>query len=112
MEEEENQEGMQEAQEEGIPRSSAAEKDDDRIEKVKCWHQTLERPPGLTDTEYILFMKYVTGFFLDSKRLWRKDSHGAHQLFIPKDRRIMVLRELHDNIGHRCFYATCAIPTQ
>jgi hypothetical protein len=79
---------MWEVQEEGIPRSSAAEKDDDRIEKVKCWHQTLERPPGLTDAEYILFMKYATGFFLDGKRLWRKDSHGAHQLLIPKDRRI------------------------
>jgi hypothetical protein len=53
--------------------------------------------------EYILFMKYATGVFLDSERLWRKDSHGVHQLFIPKDRRIMVLRELHNNIGHRHF---------
>jgi hypothetical protein len=62
----------------------------------------------------------TVGFFLcqcsqgnpkqrDGKRLWWKYSHGVHQLFIPKNRRIMVLRELHDNIGHRCFYVMCTI---
>ena len=112
LEEIENEQAMEEAQEEGIPRSNMAEKEDERVEKVKRWHQTLERPQGFTDAEYISFMKYATGFFLDGDRLWRKDSHGAHQLFIPKERRIMVLRELHDNIGHRRFYATRAILTQ
>ena len=49
-----------EAQEEGIPRSNMAEKEDERVEKVNHWHQTLERPQGFTDMEYILFMKYKT----------------------------------------------------
>jgi len=35
-----------------------------------------------------------------------KDSHGAHQLVIPKERRIAVLEGVHDNLGHRRFYAT------
>ena len=112
LEEVENEQAMGEAQEEGIPRSNMAEKEDERVEKVKHWHQTLGRSQGFTDAEYILFMKYVTSFFLDGDRLWRKDSHGVHQLFIPKDRRIMVLRELHNNIEHRCFYVMCAILTQ
>jgi len=28
-----------------------------------------------------------------------KDSHGAHQLVIPKERRIAVLEGVHDNLG-------------
>ena len=112
VEEIENEQAMGEAQEEGIPWSNMVEKEDKRVEKVKHWHQTLERPQGFMDTEYILFMKYATRFFLASDRLWKKDSHGAHQLFISKDRRIMVLRELHDNIGHRHFYAMPSILTQ
>jgi Integrase zinc binding domain len=112
LDEVENEQAMEEIQEEGISRSTAVEKEDDRIEKVKCWHQTLERPQGFSDMEYVSFMTYVMGFFLDGDRLWRKDSHGTHQLFIPKERRIMVLKELHDNVGHRHFYTTCAVLTQ
>ena len=55
---------------------------DERVDKVKCWHQTLERPQGFTDAKYISLMKYATRFFLDGDRLWRKDSHGVHQLRI------------------------------
>jgi hypothetical protein len=36
----------------------------------------------------------------------------AHQLVISMERRIAVLEGVHDNLGHRRFYATHAILTQ
>ena len=47
-------------------------------------------------------------FFPDQDRLWKKDSHGEHKLVLQPDRRLKVLRQVHDNIGHKRFYATRA----
>ena len=55
------------------------------IEMVKGWHKTLGRPEGLTDAEYVAFIKFAMGFVVDKERLWRKHSQGFHQLVLPKE---------------------------
>ena len=65
---------------------------------VKEWQKMLGRPEGLSDAEYAAFIKFAMGFVLDKERLWQKHSQGFHQLVLPKDRRLQVLREVHDNI--------------
>lgn len=76
------------AQYETVPRSEAAITTDLKIYHVRNWLKTLERPIGLTDTEYKMFMHYCTEFFLtgDDDRLWRKDSKGTHKIVIPQER--------------------------
>ena len=74
-----------------IPRNEKDEKEEVRLEMVNEWHKTLERPEGLSDTEYMAFIKFAMGFILDKERLWRKHSQGFHQLVLPKDRRLQVL---------------------
>ena len=95
-----------------IPRNDKDEREEVRLEMVKEWHMTLGRPGGLSDAEYAAFVKFAMGFVLDKERLWRKNSQGNHQLVLPKDRRLQVLREIHDNIGHKRFYSTHEIITQ
>jgi Integrase zinc binding domain len=95
-----------------VPRSEKAEKDDRRIEEVRKWHKNLRRLENLSDSQYQAFMPYALKFFLDGNRLWKKDSHGEHKLVVLKERRLNVLKGVHDNIGHKRFYATCEILTQ
>jgi Integrase zinc binding domain len=103
---------MKEIMYEDIPRSEKDIKDDKKMEEVKEWHWTLQRPEEFSDSGYASFVRYATEFFLDRDRLWRKDSHGAHKLVIPKERRLGILRAVHDNIGHKRFYATRKTLTQ
>ena len=84
-----------------VPRDKKAEKEDQRLDWVREWHRTLQKPEIFSNSEYESFMHYTMGFVLDKWRLWRKHSQGAHQLVIPRERRLNILREVHDNIGHK-----------
>jgi hypothetical protein len=95
-----------------VPRSEKVEKEDERLRMVEIWHRNLERPEGLSDTEYAAFVRYTMGFSLGEKKLWRKNAQGVHQLVIPKEHCLHILREVHDRIGHKRFYPTREIITQ
>ena len=55
---------------------------------VKEWHKMLGRPEGLSDAEYMAFIKFAMGFVVDKGRLWWKHSQAFHQIVLPKDRRL------------------------
>jgi hypothetical protein len=92
-----------------VPRSEAARKTDERLEKVQAWLNTLERPAAMTDTEYKTFMRYCTEFFVAKNRLWRKDPTGQHKIVIPPERRIFLLVTAHNDVGHHGVFATNAL---
>lgn len=94
-----------------VPRSEAVVSADLRLRQVRHWLRTLERPEGLSDTEYKTFMRYCTEFFLagEDDRLWRKDPKGAHKIVIPQERRIFLISAAHNDVGHHGFYATNAL---
>ena len=91
-----------------IPRSASAKSDDKKIILVRKWHNDLQRPSNMSDTEYTTFLRYCLEFFVDSENLWRKDSHGAHKIVVIPNCRMEVMRGCHDDIGHKGFYATRA----
>ena len=62
----------------------------------------------MSDSKYSTFLHFTTGFFKDSKHLWRRHPQGVHQLVIWQSRRLAILRSVHDNIGHKWFYVTQA----
>jgi hypothetical protein len=84
-----------------IPRSENAKSDDLKLLAIRKWHLDWKRPIGMKDKEYATFLRYATEFFPDHDRLWRKDSHGEHKLVLHPERRLAVLRQVHDNIGHK-----------
>ena len=91
-----------------VPRSDAAKADDKRIELVRKWHADLQRPSHMSNAEYATFMRYCVEFFLDAHNLWRKDSQGAHKIVVSINRRFEIMREMHDDVGHKGFHATRA----
>src|SRR5438309_4893952 len=95
-----------------VPRTEAARKTDDRVVKVREWHESLRRPDGFSDAEYESFVKYCVEFFVAQEKLWKKDYKGEHKLVIPQKRRMFILTMAHDDTGHRGFYATHALISQ
>jgi hypothetical protein len=91
---------------EDIPRSDNAKRDDARLLRVRQWLSDLVRPSKMSNDEYSTFLRYCTEFFLDSGKLWRKDSHGAHKIVAIPDTRIDIIRSAHDDIGHKMVFAT------
>ncbi|KAG6808853.1 hypothetical protein H0H93_016410 [Arthromyces matolae] len=91
-----------------VPRTEAAIAGDDRVEQVRKFLDDLKRPAEMTDADYKKFIKYATNFFLDADHLYRRDASGAHKLVDRQSSRIGILRALHDDLGHKGIYATCA----
>ena len=92
-----------------VPRSNKAQELDARLPDVQKFLETLVRPKHAAgDKEFDAFYKYAMQFGMIGGRLWRKDPQGAHKLVIQPERRLHILRECHDKIGHRGIHATIA----
>ncbi len=93
-----------------VPRGEKAKAEDERLVLVKDFLGDLQRPPTLNDKQYHTFVRYCFRFFWKDGKLWRKDPlRGEHKLVMEQDRRLDVLRECHDALGHKGFYATRAL---
>ena len=97
-----------------VPRTASLKTLDSRLQHVRNWLKSLDRPPDLTDAEFKTFMRYSMEFFLSGREdyLWRKDPKGQHKIVIPPDRRLALLSSAHDDMGHHGFYATNALLTE
>lgn len=94
----------------GVPRGEKAIAEDERLGLVKGFLGDLQRPPMLNDKQYQTFVRYCMRFFWKDEKLWRKDPlRGEHKLVMEKERRLDVLRECHDALGHKGFFATRAL---
>ena len=94
-----------------VPRSEQAQSADERILRVKIWHETLDRPNHMDDQEYETFLRYCTEFFVSAGRLWRKDRKSEHKLVVAQDRRLFILTIAHNDTGHHGYFATNALIT-
>ena len=64
----------------------------------------LEDPDKISrpnDKEFKRFIQSATKFFVNKNQLWRKDHHGRHKLVIPNNRRLDLIRQAHDELGHK-----------
>src|SRR6201746_704748 len=82
-----------------IPRSDPAASLDTRIDTVRTFLATEIPPQDLSEAEFKSFVAYATTFFLLNDKLWRRDSHGRHQLVVPSERQSQLMKEAHDELG-------------
>lgn len=93
--------------EEEIPRTKAAVKQDEDLEKIAKFLEDLKRPPKMTDQDYERFARRVLWYFVDAEgRLWRRDINNRHKLVVPKEKRMSILRQVHDSLGHKAYFVT------
>ncbi|KAF7777764.1 hypothetical protein Agabi119p4_3836 [Agaricus bisporus var. burnettii] len=92
-------------------RTASAREQDARLPKIKDW---LERKPKNSVAEKELsqsdakFIRAASHFWLSKDgRLYRKTGNSSYlQLVVESDRRMTIMKECHDNTGHRGAYAT------
>ena len=84
-----------------IPRS---EKALIRDEKLKAIREFLNAPVDMSampSSDQRRFIKSVSEFFVSEGKLWRKDKQGRHKLVIWGDKRLELIRQAHDELGHK-----------
>jgi hypothetical protein len=80
--------------------------DDVPVKSVKTRYQ---RTDGSYETiapneEYELVVTSSTRYFILDQKLWRRNSQGKHQLVVPESRRYRILKEAHNDLGHKGVY--------
>lgn len=87
-----------------IPRNNISALRDAGILKIKRFLDNPQRPDNLMAKEgqkFKQFVKRATGFFLTEGQMWKKNSQGKHKLVIPEDRRFGLIKQAHDDLGHK-----------
>jgi transposase InsO family protein len=87
-----------------IPRSDSAKAFDKRLITIREFLTTTTRPPDLSDSEFQSFVNYATKFFILGDKLWRRHPEGRHQLVIEEPKRYELIRQAHDDLGHKGVY--------
>lgn len=84
-----------------IPRSDKARARDAELQRVHTFLLNPDHPPDITDEAFKRFIRFAAGFFIRDNRLWKKDQRMKHKLVVPEDRRYELIRQAHDEMGHK-----------
>ena len=84
-----------------IPQSTKAITREARICLIQGFLKTCARPADLSDTEFHLFINSARKFFLLHSSLRHRALHGCHQLVIPEHQHFGLIKEAHDDLGHK-----------
>jgi hypothetical protein len=86
-----------------IPRSDKAEERDAKIARVRRFleNPSTDRPQDLSDKDFQRFVRMATDFFIFDGQLWKKDRLGRHKLVVVEAKRLELIRQAHDDLGHK-----------
>ena len=90
----------------GIPRSAKDEGVDGVLKQVREFLDTAQRPAALEEKQLRRFLSYTRLFFLKDGQLWRRQGTGYHQLVITPEKRLTLIMQAHDGLGHKGLYST------
>jgi hypothetical protein len=89
------------------PRDEKARAADIRVSQVESYLRNPLASSPVDPSQLQGFLRYAHDFFLFDDRLWRRGAEGAHQLVISDpQRRLSLLQQAHDSLGHKGKYAT------
>ena len=89
-----------------FPITDKALRAEEDLARVERYLYSLRLPSGLDDKASTKLLRTAARFFLLNGRLWRKQHLGQHQLYISPPQRHTLVRDAHDNLGHKGFYST------
>ena len=56
--------------------------------------------------ELKVLIRKASGFFVADGQLWKKDSRAKHKLVIDEEKQLDLLRQAHDDLGHKSIFTT------
>ncbi len=79
---------------------------DCQLPQVIQWHENpTVRLPGFKDDQYQNFVRYAKNFMVDKGKLYRCDIKSEYKLVIYPEKRMYIMKAVHDQLGHRGIYA-------
>jgi hypothetical protein len=89
-----------------LPYTDPTQALDRRIVLIHQFLTSLKLPSGISADEKAKFIKFAGQFFVYGAKLYRRDRQGRHQRVIPLGERMGILKQAHDDLGHRGFFPT------
>jgi hypothetical protein len=87
-----------------LPASDKAHKAEENLARTEQYLRSLRLPSYLNDKTSAQLLRSAARLFLLNDRLWQRQNDGQHQLYIPLHQRLPLVRNAHDNVGHKGFY--------
>jgi hypothetical protein len=88
-----------------LPYSDDTRHRDERLASIQKFLTSLEQPMEMPKEEYAKLVREAGQYFVQEGRLYRRSRQGRHQRVILYPDRVPLLREAHDRLGHRGFFA-------
>ena len=89
-----------------IPRSNKAIQADIKVEGIKKFLDDPGRRVIENENEFKKLVRSASEFFVLNGKLWRKDRLGKHKIVVEKDKRLELIRQAHDELGHKGIFTT------
>jgi transposase InsO family protein len=86
-----------------LPYTDVSKAKDERLRLIHVFLKTLELPATISKEERAKLLKEAAGYFVLDGRLYRRDRRGRHQRVVPYEDRSALLKQAHDELGHRGF---------
>ena len=91
-----------------FPRNDAARARDKRLDLVRSFLLDPKQPEDVDDRQFTSLVKQASNFFVRHGRLWKKHKSGRHQVVIEPAKRWDLVRQAHDDLGHKGVYSVRA----
>jgi hypothetical protein len=87
-------------------RSDRSRRRDDRLEIIRHFLMTPERPDGMPDQDYARLVRQAKDYYVSGEKLFRKCTDGSAQLVPDLVHRLRLIRYAHNDLGHKGVFAT------
>jgi len=84
-----------------IPRSDAANKKEQHIRNIESFLRNPTQTLDLDSSQLRRLVRSASDFFILDNKLWRRRPNGCHQLVPPDYKRLRIITEAHDSLGHK-----------
>jgi hypothetical protein len=88
-----------------FPSSSKTRDSEAEMMNIQHYLETLKKPLE-ANGDWEKFLRKARRFLVSNGKLWRRNSNGRDQLFIPLSERPSIIRAVHDDLGHKGVYST------
>jgi len=90
-----------------IPQSNKAKAKNDELKRVVKFLVDPTQREGMNTKELKVLIRKASGFFVVDRQLWKKDPRMRHKLVVEEGKRLGILRQVHDKLGHKDIFTTC-----
>jgi transposase InsO family protein len=89
-----------------LPRSAKADTRDHQLSLIEAFLRTRKIPEPLDRATSERLIRSASRYFILDDKFWRKNPNGRHQLVMPPAKRLPLIVEAHDSLGHKGNFVT------